>query len=631
MIWNVELQFAALVLVLTVVFVSLGQKRLNFAAERSFTRLIIIVLVSIILDILSVFAINYRAMLGITPSNFVCKAYLVSLTAVGCQSAWFSVAEIRHSFRRFWVNITVAPVIVEIVYLSFRPIFIYKNNSSIYIYGSCVNITYLFSALYALAILAMVFVLRNQISAKRRNTIAFWVISLIVAAIIQYVFNSVLIMSFAMALSCVYMYMRLENPEYHLDFATNVFNREGFKLILSENLAFSEPRSLVAFNVSELAQVNEIFGARAVEDLIIKISEFADSIPNATLFRLDESVFALSFDNKETAETYVDKIVKRFKGSWEVGGITIEINTAVAFIEDITDFSDYDSLEEGVYYFVKESMNKGPMTVLYIDESEIKKRQHNIEITRAIDWAFKNDTIEVYYQPIYDIKAGRFTSLEALVRIRDENGTLILPGDFIEFSEKNGMILKMGDIVFRKICEFIQRMHVQEYGIDVIRVNLSVVQCMKEDVSTQLKDIMGEYQVPGYMIDFEITESAAANSERVLNNTMKDLIDYGSTFSLDDYGSGYSNLVNVIKLPVEVVKIDKSLVCSYFKSSRVRIATDGTIKIMHELGMKVVVEGVETEDEYLVFKNLGVEYIQGFYFSKPLPREKVLNFVQEWM
>lgn len=177
----------------------------------------------------------------------------------------------------------------------------------------------------------------------------------------------------------------------------------------------------------------------------------------------------------------------------------------------------------------------------------------------------------------------------------------------------------------------IQRMHIEEYGIEFVEVNLSVVQCMQEDLSRTLENVMGEYQIPPYRINFEITESAAADSKEVLNSNMKALIDYGVGFSLDDYGSGYSNLANVVELPLKIIKIDKSLTKAYFESEKVKIATESAIDMIHKLGMKIVVEGVENEKVYTVFKNLGVEYIQGFYFSKPLPKDKVLNFIQEWL
>lgn len=633
MVWNLNYQFAGLILMLVVIAMSVGQKRLNFSAEKSFVRLMILITASIMFDILSIFAINYKAAIGDVLCTLVCKLYLFSITCVACQSAWFTVAEIRYTFRRIWVNATVIPVIVEAVILFILPINIHLSYEAgeIYTYGLPVVITYAVCALYLIASLVVIIVLRDQINKKRRVSIAFWLVCWLITAIIQFANNQLLIVSFAMSIACVYMYLKLENPEYHLDFATNIFNKSGFNMIVSEMLSYDDHKSMVVFSVNELSRINEIFGSRAVEKLIVSIASFADNIKNSTLFRLEDNVFGLMLPDREAAESTVEILVKRFKKPWDIAGASIDIKTSMIFIEDILYFNDVDALAEVISYFIRESVSKQITEVIDINEEELKKRQHSIEIRNALEWAFKNDGIEVYYQPIYDIQAGKFVSLEALVRLRDENGTLIPPGEFIEHAEQNGMIIRLGNIVFTKVCDFIRRMHVEEYGIEFIEVNLSVVQCMQEELARTLENIMGEYQIPPYRINFEITESAAASSQSFLAKNMKELIDYGVGFSLDDYGSGYSNLAYVVELPLKIIKIDKSLVNSFFDSDKVRIATESTIRMIRSLGMKIVVEGVETEEVYTVFKNMGVDYIQGFYFSKPLPKEQVLNFIQEWL
>lgn len=631
MVWNLHYQFAGLILILVVVAMSIGQKRLNFSAEKAFLRLLFCVTASIVFDILSIFAINYRDSIGSNICDVFCKLYLFSITAVACQSAWFTVAEIRYTFRKAWVNATIIPVALEAVLLCLIPIKYHIGDGEIYTYGWPVLITYAFCALYLVSSLVVIIVLRNQINKKRRIAFFFWLSCWIVTAIIQFTNNQLLIVSFAMALACVYMYLKLENPEYHLDFATNVFNKSGFNMIIREVLSYDEHKAMVVFTVNDLSRINEIFGSRAVEQLIVSIADFAGTIKESTLFRLEDNVFGLTLSGREAAEVAIDQIVHRFRKSWDIAGAHAEIKASVVYIEDIGFFKDVDALDEVIHYFVRKSLSHEITDVIVVDEEELTKRQHSIEIRNALEWAFKNDGIEVYYQPIYDIKNGKFTSLEALVRLRDENGTLIAPGEFIEHAEKNGMIIKLGNIVFTKVCEFIRRMHIEEYGIEFVEVNLSVVQCMQEELSRTLENVMGEYQIPPYRINFEITESAAAGSKTQLHDNMKALIDYGCGFSLDDYGSGYSNLVNVVELPLKIVKIDRSLTESYFDSDRVKIATEAAIEMIHKLGMQIVVEGVETENAYTVFKNLGVEYIQGYYFSKPLPKDKVLNFIQEWL
>lgn len=631
MIWNIQFQCAALALAFVIAGMCLGQKRLNFAAERAFTKLLVFVIISIVCDILSIFAINYQDVIGLQLTEIACKLYLLSITLVGCQASWFSVAEIRHSFKKFWVNATAVPLLVELVVLFLSPIGIYAKDGELYTYGVPVYVTYGFCGLYLITTLIMVIRLRNKISDKRRSAIYFWMIVWLSVAVIQFLNNQLLVVSFAMSVGCMYMYVKLENPEYHLDFATNVFNKKGFSMIMAEHLKYGEKKSLVSFIVGDMNMVNEIFGTHAVEKIIIEISRFADKINDSTLFRLEDNLFCLCVDKPDEAEKILEEILKRFELPWEVGGVNIEISVSLSYIEDISNFKYVDELEEAVSYFARESLKRPNGDILLVNSNELSKRQRNVEIQHSLDWAFRNDSIEVYYQPIYNIKEGKFSALEALVRVRDENGTVIYPTDFIGFTEKNGMILRLGEIVFRKVCEFMQRMHIDEYGIEYVEVNLSVVQCMQDNLSRLLKSIMGEYQIPPFRINFEITETAAASSKKIIERNMKELMDYGCSFSLDDYGSGYSNLTYVVNMPIKIVKIDKLITDSYLSSEKVKIATDYTIEMLHKLGMQIVVEGVDSEEKFLAFKNLDVEFIQGFYFSRPLTKDKVLNYIQEWL
>lgn len=631
MVWNIEFQLAGLVISFVVAGMCLGQKRLNFAAERAFSKLLFFVIISTVLDIASIFAINYRAVIGESICQIICKAYLLSILVVGCQSSWFSVAEIRYNFRRFWVNATAIPLVVELVLLCLFPLDIFVGDGYLYTRGVPVYATYFFVFIYIVTTFAMIVILRNKINQKRRIAIYFWMTCWLFVGGVQLLNPEFLLSSFAMALACMYMYCKLENPEYHLDFATNVFNAKGFDMIMSEKLKAHTDMPLITFAVGDMNMVNEIFGAHAVEKVILKISEFADGIPGSTLFRLEDSLFCLSVEKKEDADRALEQIIRRFSLPWSVDDATVEINVFLSYIENISRFDDVDELEEVVHYFAGESARRAPGEILCINDDELISRRRNIEMQHVLEWAFHNDGIEVYYQPIYNIKEGKFSAMEALTRIRDDKGTVVLPSDFIEFAEKNGMILKLGEIVFRKVCEFVQRMHVEAYGIDTVEVNLSVVQCMQESMARLLKNIMGEFQIPPYRINFELTETAAAHSRRTIDRNMKDLIAYGCGFSLDDYGSGYSNLSYVVKLPLKMIKLDKLLVDSYFSSEKVRLATEYTIEMIHKLGMEIIVEGVETEEQYLAFKELGVEYIQGFYFSKPLPSDRVLTYIQEWL
>lgn len=631
MVWNIHFQIAGLAVLSLSAVMLFHQKRLKFKAERAFVKLLVMTLVCTVLDIASIAAINYQSVIGEDTCAAVCKIYLFSLSLVACQSAFFAVAEIRHSFKKVWTNLTLAPLVAEAFILCCYPLKYNVGDGSIYTSGIPVVFTYIVCGIYIFATFFTVAFLKDGITVKRRRTLYVWLLFCIVAAVIQLVFSHLLIVSFAMCISCMYMYCRLENPEYHVDFTTNVFNRKGFEVFLQEYLNSEEGRAVIAFSLNRMTTINEVFGTKSVDKLVSGMASFVEKIDDTTFFKLDDNLFSIIVDESSKTELVLDSLLNRFKMPWDIAGVTVESSISVAYIDSLERVKGIEELEEALYYFTKEAEKQGEGTVIYIDAAELANRKRSIELKRTLDWAFNNDGIEVYYQPIYNISEGKFDSMEALARVRDENGSILPPFDFIKYAEKNGMILKLGEIVFRKVCEFIQRMKIEEYGIEYIEVNLSVVQCMQDDMARTLKNVMAEYRVSPYRINFEITESAAANSRKALERNMNDLLKYGSGFSLDDYGSGYSNLAYVISLPLKIIKIDKLLVDHYFVSDKVKIATKSTIDMIHQLGMKVIVEGIETEEQYLEFKKLGVEFIQGFYFSKPLSRDKVLNFVQEWL
>jgi EAL domain-containing protein (putative c-di-GMP-specific phosphodiesterase class I)/GGDEF domain-containing protein len=631
MVWSIHFQFAALALTLIVLFMSSSEKHLNFTSEKVFFRLLISIILSIVLDLISVFAINYRDVLGPVWVQILCKAYLLSIVVVGYLSAQFAVAEIRYSFRRMWELIAIIPVAIELLVLLFIPIGIHVSGGKLYSYGFPVVLTYVLCALYFVVSVVAVTVLKKYISIKRRDAIYFWFCFWLVGALIQFLNNELLIASYIMSLGAVYLYCKLENPEYHLDMTTSVFNRKGFAMIMRENLDNNRHKSIVVFRIGDTGVISEIFGSRAVEDAMVLVARFADDIPDSVLFRFEDDMFVMIFDNPAQAERGMEKLLNRSMHPWELNGVTVEIPLFVSYLESTSYFNEVDDLEEILYYFADESTKRRPGSVLAINEAELANKRKIIDLQHALEWALRNDGVMVYYQPIYDIKEGRFRSLEALVRLKDEAGNILSPVSFIEFAEKNGMILKLGETIFRKVCQFIQRSKPERYGVEFIEVNLSVVQCMQEDLARTLKGIMSEYYVPPYRINFEITETAAINSQAALHRNMRDLMDYGSSFSLDDYGNGYSNLSYVVGLPVNIIKIDKALVGAYFTSEKVKIATEYTIEMIHKLGLKIVVEGIETEEHYQAFKKLGVEYIQGYYFSKPLPESEIEAFLKDWL
>ncbi|MEG0379649.1 MAG: EAL domain-containing protein, partial [Eubacterium sp.] len=244
-------------------------------------------------------------------------------------------------------------------------------------------------------------------------------------------------------------------------------------------------------------------------------------------------------------------------------------------------------------------------------------------------YALENDGFEVYYQPIYSIPLMRYATSEALVRMRDPEFGMISPAEFIPMAEENGMIIDIGLTVFEKVCRFVAETPYEKAGFDTVGINLSVVQCMQENLADDLIAIMEKYHIDPHCIKLEITETIAAASVGTLQDTMTHLINYGCSFALDDFGIGYASMSNMLTLPLKIIKLDKSLIERMVEDDNMKMAVDCIIGLIHRLNMRVVAEGVEVLEELEILKSLDCDFIQGFYFSKPLPEDSFNDLVRE--
>jgi EAL domain-containing protein (putative c-di-GMP-specific phosphodiesterase class I) len=265
---------------------------------------------------------------------------------------------------------------------------------------------------------------------------------------------------------------------------------------------------------------------------------------------------------------------------------------------------------------------------MVLDEKSMLAKRTREEMIEVINEALIDDRVEVFYQPIYSTSERKFVSAEALVRIRKPDGGIIPPGLFIPIAEETGLIAKLGRRVFEKTCHFIKDNDIRQYGVEYIEVNLSVVQCESKALSKMYIDIMEECGVDPSTINLEITESASIIMKKTLLDNMKALIDYGVTFSLDDFGNGESNLNYIVDLPIEIVKFDKDMTQAYFENEKAKYVLQAATDMIQGLQLKVVAEGVETANQLRELERLGIDYIQGYYFSKPVEERQYIEFLK---
>ncbi len=179
-----------------------------------------------------------------------------------------------------------------------------------------------------------------------------------------------------------------------------------------------------------------------------------------------------------------------------------------------------------------------------------------------------------------------------------------------------------------EVCKFLSFDNPMQYGLQFVDVNLSVIQCMHPEIVGDIDAVLRLYGIPRNMVNLEVTETASAQSYALLQSRLNELHQSGFTISLDDFGSGFSSVEYLIKFPFDVVKLDKSLVWAYMSTKKYEPILKHYMPMLHSLGTKIVAEGVETEEMVTALTKLGCDYFQGFYYSKPIPKDKFLEYLK---
>lgn len=250
-------------------------------------------------------------------------------------------------------------------------------------------------------------------------------------------------------------------------------------------------------------------------------------------------------------------------------------------------------------------------------------------IVRDMEAALRENQFTIFLQPVYNVKTDHIDSAEALIRWFHPTNGMVSPGKFIPVFERNGFIVKTDRFVWESVCQFIQQQREQTGDVIPISVNVSRLNFYNLDLLEFLLGLLEKYDLESWMLKLEITESAYTDNPHQLMSIIRAFREEGFPVLMDDFGSGYSSLNMLKNLPVDVLKVDMAFVRELEESERAYMILKFIMMLARELGMDVIVEGVETKKQLDYLVSLGADKIQGYYFSRPLPVPDFKKLVAE--
>ncbi|ETP73866.1 EAL domain-containing protein [Lachnospiraceae bacterium JC7] len=442
------------------------------------------------------------------------------------------------------------------------------------------------------------------------------------------VFPNYLLIGCFSAFGLLIVYLSLQNPEYYLSVKASCFNSKAFRDLTRDYSETNHPFAVFSFCLDHYPILLNAYGEETMNDILHQVTLLVNTnYKECQLFYIEDGCFSLMIQDDTTPDELADFLEERFEHAWSTSIGDLRINAYFSYLPKELDYHKSQNLISIIRSSLIAASMRNETRYLVIEAKMFDKQKKDNEIHQALQKAVEQNSIQIYYQPIYDTHTRKIVSAEALARLFDDKLGSISPDDFIVTAEQDGSIIKLGNQIFVKTLTFMHDHRFEFRDIKYLEINLSPVQFTNLNFAEQFVDLAFEHRVDLSLINLEITETATSDIS-ILKKQMKILHNMGVRFSLDDYGTGFSNLTLILQLPLEIIKIDKSLVWAYFDGSNLMLKN--IVRMFQEQNYKILCEGIETKEMADTLTEMGVDYLQGFYFSRPLPESEFLKYLKEF-
>lgn len=427
----------------------------------------------------------------------------------------------------------------------------------------------------------------------------------------------------------------LEYQAYH-DQLTGLQNRRALIGRLDQLIAQEDPGqvALLIVDIDNFKYINDTMGHVFGDNLLIKVSERLGQLTekNGRIFRLSGDSYVVLLENnqeEEAIEKLALKLLKGFESRFEITDSSLFVSVSIGIAHYPEHGSSLDELLKNADIALYKAKETGKNRIVFYNKPMDEALSERVLLEKHMRTALDNNEFILHYQPQLDIRTNKISGLEALIRWKSPELGFISPLRFISVAEDTHLIIPIGEWVLKNACIFMKNLQQQGYNEMSMSVNISMLQLLQEDFVERVTEILRFSQLDPAYLELEITESIMMESYEAIASKLKKLTDIGIKIALDDFGKGYSSLNYLKQLPISTLKIDKSFIDTIEAGKKDKSLTDLIVKVGRSMGLCVVAEGVETQEQMDYLVKHRCSKIQGYLFSKPVPGEEVKNILEK--
>ena len=551
----------------------------------------------------------------------------------------FSFLGVWHKLKKMGIYLLLTVVPFAVIFISVCINFVngmlfYIDENGVYHRGHCIYIVYAAALTHLIYGTFLMCKYRKTIRRSELVMLLSFVFFNMTAVVSQRINPNLRVEMLALALTLFMIATVIQRPEEVVDAAVGTLSQHGFMTDMYKAYGVKRPMNIILIKVRNHRALRTNLGLETYNTALRRAGEKFMQLGRTMgmydeVYYITRGVFAIVTDADKHEES-LDMgrlIVAYLQETFTLNNLEIRLNSKVCLARVPEDLPTYGSLLDFSNTFHKTIPDMDQVISLseILDSKDFRMKN---EIDDIIKRAIAQERFRMFYQPIYSVKQDKFVSAEALIRLFDDEYGYVSPAIFIPAAEDSGAIHAIGDFVLEDVCRFIHRKEFENSGLEYIEINLSVAQCIEPKLADKIRALISKYNVKTSQINLEITETAVDYDPEITDKNISGLHEMGFKFSLDDYGTGYSNIKRVVSLPLDIVKFDKSFV-DEMDDPKMWIAIVNTVNMLKKMNKKILVEGVEDERTLKRFIELGCDYIQGFYFSKPLSQADFIDFVNK--
>ena len=424
------------------------------------------------------------------------------------------------------------------------------------------------------------------------------------------------------------------------DSLTDVNNRFSYlnkmnTLLAASNKQKEQQHAIFFLDLDRFKQVNDTLGHAIGDLLLVEVANRLKSLLNSKdiVARYGGDEFVLTLTNihhPREAAKFAEEIIHEIEKPVKVNNQEIFISTSIGISIYPHDGDTAEELvnraDKAMYYAKQSGRNRFSF---YFDELNTDANRL-ILLDSEIRKAIENRNFTLYFQPKVDVKYNKIIGFEALVRWNSEKLGYVSPAEFIPYAEETGLIIPISEIIIEKACEELGNLRDAGYSKLPISINISSIHFQQADFLDSIQKILVRNNTSAHNFEIEVTERTVMNNDVDTISKLVRLKQLGFKISIDDFGTGYSSLSYLVRFPVDYLKIDKSFIQHIVNLADKQAIVDAIIQMAHRLNMQVIAEGVESSQQLNQLATMGCDFIQGYYYSKPVPLEELIEFLQFW-